>query len=316
MASPLALLKDERVARLRTRLVAWWEGKDPAPSDPLVLTQGAPLEAEAARSPRGEALAHLWGEGRTTPEEPGLEEDWIAALAAKTEETLAILSPSGAAQLKAMAGHRKGRLEAYEWRETHYGPLMEAAARLEGLVCTVHPMGPDGSGLKGRIGGLVSLEELAYCGDAAGFAKAAYKALKKGAGAVFETYCTEAVEADWSGAFSVADPEPKIRNVLALRTALTGAGFSILAEEDRSKPLADAARAAFAKFSTAMQENPAALAPAALQELAWESECWRVRLKLLGQGVLRRHRFVAVKAKIAPPPLGSISQARTVVAAK
>lgn len=314
MASPLALLKDERVVRLRTRLIAWWEGKDIEAGGPLVLTEAA-IAPPPALSPRVEALAHLWGEGRFGPAEAGQEADWMAALAARTDETLALLSPTGGAQIKAMAGQRKGRLEAYEWRDSQFAPLTQAAARLEGASCSVHPLGIDGAGLKPRLGGLVSNEELAYCPDVAVFAKAVHKALKKGSGAVFETYCTEALDADWSGAFSVADAEPKIRNVLALRTALSQAGFTILSEEDRSRTLANAARAAFARFSASMQENPAILAPAALQELAWESECWRVRLKLLGNGTLLRYRFVTVKPKIAPPPLGSISQARTIVAA-
>ncbi len=316
MLSPLALLNDQRVVHFRTRLVAWWEGKDPAAAAPLVLTDMAAAAEPEPASPRAEAMARLWGEGRCAPAEQGLEADWLAALAAKSDEPLAILSPDGIAQLIALGGHRKGRLEVYEWRENHFATLAESAARLTGGNCHVHPMGVDGTGLKARIGGLVSLEELAYTPDPAAFIKAVHKSLKKGAGAVFETYCTEAMEADWSGAFSVADPEPKVRNVLALRTALTQAGFTILSEEDRSRTLANAARAAFAKFSADMQENPVDLTPAALQELAWESECWRVRLKLLGSGALKRHRFVTVKPKIAPPPLGSISQARTVVAAK
>lgn len=316
MPSPLAMLNDQRVVHLRTRLVAWWEGKEPVQPAPLMLTQTADAAEQDEKSPRSEALARLWGEGCSAPMEVGQEADWLSALAAKSDEALAVLSPLGARQLQTLTAQRKGRIEIYEWRDNHFSPLERGAAALNGTACKVHPMGVDGTGLKGRYGGLVSCEELAYCPDVAVFLKHVQKAIKAGAGAVFETYCTEAMDANWNGAFSVAEPEPKIRNLLALRAALTKAGFTILSEEDRSRVLARSARAAFSRFSSEMRENPIELSPAALQELAYESESWSVRLKLLGNGMLKRHRFVTVKAKVSSPPLGSIFQARTAVAAR
>lgn len=319
-------MSGSRLAQMRERLHAWWEGVD-LPPEPLtaapmlVLTE---TEAEAPPPPEDDlpfdfgvqpvmplnarlsALRHLWGSWRVSPPEEGLVRGIVAGLKMPPRDPVCILGPGGLQPVLEMAKVHSGPVQALEWREEAFAPLQSTAASLKDYELAVGPMSLDGRGLQRGFSGIVSLEELAFAPDVERFIGSVMGALKGEGRAVLETYCTLDPLQDCSSAFATAFAPPHLRTREAIRLALALAGGVIEAESDRTEEHVHAARAAFRRFSQSLQEQSNEQLPTgASRELAWEAEAWRLRLMLLSAGKLQRVRFVIRKRKpkgfLAPP---------------
>lgn len=138
--------------------------------------------------------------------------------------------------------------------------------------------------------GLLSTDDFAYCGYPPHLASQIMKSLKPGACAVVECYVGFKAE-ELATAFASSFAEPQIRAHGDLLQFFTDAGLALEADEDLTDEFLDTARQAFKALGAKLAEA-GAVEPAQARELAWESEAWRMRLKLLAQRRLERRRFV------------------------
>lgn len=288
MAPALKSLFDPAaLRRAKARFDAWWEGA-PAPSqeDALFDTADSP-PAPAPRDPRFGALALLWGEGRIAPGLGALERQRIDAVQAPPESTLALLGPQGMAAVETAAGAHPGPIHVLEWRTEALHPLIAAVAAV-GLSGRVKVTGFELEAprlAQGVFGGLVSDEAFTYCGAAGRLAAQLARALKPGARAGIGWYAS-LEDADYAGAFAAAFAEPRLRALAFIPAALTQAGLDIDAEADDTPALLAVVRERLAAFAQAAGDAPPD--PRTLQEIAWETQSWAERRRLMSAGRLRR----------------------------
>jgi len=318
MALALKGLFDKRkVALARARFHAWWEGEafDEAAAQ-------AAIEAAANDEPKAEtgsaedelfdalpfdmparltALAAIWGEGRVRPGDDASEKLEPTRLGIAPEGVLAVLGPGLEAPLVAIAGAHPGKIEAFEWREETFDALKHGLAKAKlaeriglariDLEAHVFPLA--------FYDGLISLDDFAYCGHPPFLALQIVKTLKPGAAAVVECYVGLKC-AEFPTAFASAFAEPQIRAHGDLLQVFSDAGLALESDEDLTEGFLGVARAGFKRLGDVLTNN-AKLDVAAMRELAWEAEAWRVRMKLLAQRRLERRRFVLRRpADVAP----------------
>ncbi len=309
MALALKGMFDKRkVALARARFHAWWEGEDFDEATALAAF-GAPANddgenqqgsaedelfdaAQYDMPARLVALAALWGEGRVRPGDEASERLEPGRLGLGPEGVLALLGPGLEAPLAAIASAHPGKIEAFEWREETFEALKHglAKAKLEeriglariDLEAHVFPFA--------FYDGLISVDDFAYCGHPPHLALQVVKALKPGAGAVVECYVGLKC-AEYPTAFASAFAEPQIRAHGDLLQIFSDAGLLLESDEDLTEPFLELARAGFKRLGEALT-NAAKLDVATVQELAWEAEAWRMRMKLMAQRRLERRRFI------------------------
>ncbi len=238
---------------------------------------------DAEPDPRLYALQMIWGEGRVGP--PTDEGELIAKLAMPEDGALAVLGPGLSGPIVTLnAGARP--LHVFEWRAETRETLAQTLGdvKVEPFDLDVSPLAPD------AYVGLISFDDFTYAGHAPHLAQVCARAVKPGCTALVECYVGPPGP-DLSQAFASAFAEPQVRIRTDLVHALTEAGFDVIHEDDLTAAHVTAARAAFESLSAKMAAGPK-LAPSAARELAWESETWRVRLKMLLRRRLERRRFI------------------------
>ncbi len=318
MALALKGLFDKRkVALARARFHAWWEGEafDEAaaqaaidvtanddvkdPSDPdEELFDAAPFDMPA----RLTALGALWGDGRVRPGDAVSEALEPSRVGIAPEGVLAVLGAGLEAPLAAIAGAHPGKIEAFEWREETFDALKHGVAKAKlderiglariDLEAHVFPLA--------FYDGVISIDDFAYCGHPPHLALQVVKTLKPGAAAVIECYVGLKC-AEYPTAFASAFAEPQIRAHGDLLQIFSDAGLALQSDEDLTEGFLELARAGFKRLGERLT-NAAKLDVATVQELAWEAEAWRMRMKLMAQRRLERRRFVVRRpAETAPP---------------
>ncbi|MBI3439624.1 MAG: hypothetical protein HY054_13425 [Proteobacteria bacterium] len=308
MALALKGLFDKRnVALARARFHAWWEGEEfdeaaaqaaieaaandkpePDGSAEDELFDALPFDMP----PRLTALGTIWGEGRVRPGDPASENLEPGRLGIAPEGVLAVLSPGLEAPLVAIAGAHPGKIEAFEWRDETFDALKHGLtkAKLEeriglarvDLEAHVFPLA--------FYDGLISIDDFAYCGHPPYLALQIVKTLKPGAAAVIECYVGLKC-AEFPTAFASAFAEPQIRAHGDLLQVFSDAGLVVESDEDFTEEFLNLARGGFKRLGDVLTNN-AKLDVAAMRELAWEAEAWRMRMKLLAQRRLERRRFI------------------------
>lgn len=301
------LFDKRKVALARARFHAWWEGEefDEAAAQAAIEaiandvgeeTGGAEEELfDAPRfdmPPRLAALAALWGEGRVRPGDSSCERLEPARLGIAPEGVLAVLGPGLEAPLAAIAAAHPGKIEAFEWREETFEALKHGLAKAKlderiglariDLEAHVFPLA--------FYDGLISHDDFAYCGHPPHLALQIVKTLKPGAAAMIECYVGLKC-AEYPTAFASAFAEPQIRAHGDLLQIFSDAGLALESDEDLTEEFLALARGGFKRLGEALT-NAAKLEVAAVQELAWEAEAWRMRMKLMAQRRLERRRFV------------------------
>lgn len=313
MAAALKGLFDKRkLALTRARFGAWWEGEafdqeaalakieadlaaQPEPANDGDADAELFDAPEYELPPRLHALSMLWGEGRVRPGEATAENLEPARIGVPAEGVLAVLGPGLAAPLEAIAASHPGKIEAFEWREETFDALKHGVetAKLSDRVSVAridleaHVFTP------GAFDGLFSIDDFAYCGYPPHLAQQVMKSLKPGACAVMECY-VGFKSAELATAFASSFAEPQIRAHGDVLQFFKDAGLALEADEDLTEEFLATARASFKKLGERLAEA-GAVEPAAARELAWETEAWRMRLKLLAQRRLERRRFILRK---------------------
>jgi hypothetical protein len=312
MAALNALFDKKALALTRAKLRAWWDGET-FDEDVAKAAIEATLASEAANEhdggvdgelfdepeyelpPRLTALSLLWGEGRVRPGDSTADKLEPARIGLAEDGVLAVIGPGLQGPLDAVAGAHPGKIEAFEWREETIDALKHgvAKAKLDERVAVsridleAHVFTPGG------FDGLLSTDDFAYCGYPPHLAQQIAKSLKPGACAVVESYVGFKSD-ELASAFAASFAEPQIRAHGDLLQFFTDAGLVLEADEDLTEEFLATAREAFKALSAKLTEA-GAVEPAAARELAWESEAWRVRLKLLAQRRLERRRFILRK---------------------
>lgn len=305
MAAALKTLLDKRQLRLtKAKLRAWWEGEefdkeaalreieanlanDPGDGGESELFD----EPEFEPAPRLVALSKLWGEGRIRPGDDTLDVLEPARLGLDSDGLLAVMSPGLAAPLVALAGVHPGKIDVFEWRDETFGALQDGVRKAKlGDRVTVARIDLEAHVWPAvTYDGLISIDDFAYAGLPPHLAHRLAKCLKPGACAVIEVY-VGLPSKELSTAFASSFAEPQIRAPGDLLQVFADVGFKLESDEDISEEFLDLARQRFKQLADALAEG--AIEPAAARELAWEAEAWRMRLKLLAQRRLERHRYV------------------------
>lgn len=312
MALALNALFNKRTRALtRAKFRAWWEGE--SYDEEAALAALAANDTEGAEDalfdpppfdmpPRLAALSVLWGAGRVRPGDAGADAAEAARIAAPAEGRIGILGPGLQAPVAAFAGAHAGPIDVFEWREESFAALAHgvAVAKLDGRVSVTridleaHVFTP------ASFDGLWSVDDFAYCSFPPHLAQQIMKALKPGACAVVESYLGVRI-AEFASAFASSFAEPQVRAHGDMLQVFNDTGFAIEADDDITQDFLTLARSHFTQLSDRMGEA-AKLDVAAVRELAWEAEAWRMRLKLLSQRRLERRRFVLRKPAEAAAP--------------
>jgi hypothetical protein len=312
MAALNALFDKKKLALTRAKLRAWWDGEAFNEEAALAAYETSLAEQAANENsgdaddelfdapeydmpPRLSALALLWGEGRVRPGDSTADKLEPARIGLAPEGVLAVLGPGLVGPLAAVASVHPGKIEAYEWRDETIDALKHGVtvAKLEDRVSVAkidleaHVFAP------GSFDGLLSTDDFAYCGYPPHLAQQVMKSLKPGACAVVECYVGFKSD-DLATAFASSFAEPQIRARGDLLQFFEDAGLALESDEDLSDEFLDTARQAFKALGTKLTEAGTVDAAAA-RELAWESEAWRMRLKMLARRQLERRRFVLRK---------------------
>jgi len=321
-ALPLKALFDRRkMALAQAKFRAWWEGEAFDEAAAIAAFEASandhkPIEGADDHlfdeppyelPPRLSALAALWGEGRVRPGQSAAEAGAVARLAIPADGVLAVLSPGLAAPVVAVAEKHPGKIQVFEWRDETLDALKHGvkAAKLDDRVSVARIDLEAHVFAASSLGGLLSIDDFAYSGHPPHLAQQLMKSLKPGAGALIECYVGLPV-GELQTAFASAFAEPQIRAHGDLVHVFKETGLAIETDEDMSEEFLECAREGFKGLGERLAG--AAFNVAAAQELAWEAQAWRVRMKLLSQKRLERRRFLvrrpaeAAATSLASPP--------------
>ncbi len=311
-----ALFDKRRLALTRARFRAWWEGEAfnedaaiaeieanlQAANDETADVDDALFDApEYEPPPRLVALSVLWGEDRIRPGDCTADKLEPARIGLAPEGVLALLGPGHVGPVSAVAGAHPGKIDVFEWREETFEALQSgiATAQLGERVTSAridleaHVFAPN------HYDGLLSIDDFAYCSYPPHLAQQIMKCLKPGAAAVVETYVGLRI-AELPTAFASSFAEPHIRAHGDLLQFFADTGLKLEADEDVTEDFLETARKSFKQLGEKLADA-GGLDVAAAQELAWEAEAWRMRLKLLAQRRLERRRFILRKPVDEPP---------------
>ncbi|MDX2233121.1 MAG: hypothetical protein NW200_01365 [Hyphomonadaceae bacterium] len=305
MALKLALptLDKRRMALARARFHAWWHGaafdEEAARAAIEAAANDAGVESELfappapPEDPRLDALQRIWGAGRLGPGDAADEAALPARLNLSATATLGLFGPGLAAPALAMAQTHLGEVRVFEWREETLALLRHGLAALDKRVSVAGVDLETFSAPAEAFDGAVSIDDFVYADNAQRMALQIARGLKDKASALVETYCA-APGPDLAAAFASAFREPQVRMRKDIATILEECGLRVDADEDVTDAHVEHARAAFKTLGDSLRgADP--LSPVAARELAWETEAWRARVRLLASRRLERRRFLVTK---------------------
>lgn len=306
----VAVKFDKRsLALTKARFRAWWEGaefdaeaaeaalaaeeaapKPAAPGDPdsdLFEPEAIPLAA------RLEALTRLWGPGRIAPGDATAEALIPARLGVSPEGRVCVLGAGLSGPAEALAAAHPGPIEVYEWREETVAHLREGVrlAKLDERIAVARIDLETHAFEAERFDGVVSFDEFSFCDEPTRLAHHLARTLKPDACVLVEAY-TGLPAPDIAPAFAAAFAEPQIRAAGDLAQYLIESGLKVEAHDDVTEEHIAEARGAFKRLEAGLKDM-AMLDIAAARELAWETEAWRARLRLLGARRLERVQILA-----------------------
>ncbi|MBU6371340.1 MAG: hypothetical protein KJS97_01320 [Alphaproteobacteria bacterium] len=320
-ASPLAVLFDKRARALSTaRFKAWWDGKtfDQAAFDAEMEAAAAAAANDAAGAPakpggsgdpasagdadlfdpepdpRLTALQLVWGDARLTPGDDTMEELAAARLATPDDGLFGVSGVGLAAPVLAVASGFAGQLAVFEWRAETRAALtarLKAAGLAERAPVKAFDLETGHFG-DDTLDGLLSVDDFTFCENPARFAVQIARALKAGRGAVIEAYAATPGP-DLAPAFASAFAEPQLHTAAKIGELLFEAGLRIEEEEDLTELHIEWARAGFQRLKAGL--DGVSLKPRGLQELAWEMETWRARLRLLDARRMERRAWRVIR---------------------
>ncbi len=315
MAAALKALFDKRrLALTRARLRAWWEGEDFDEEAALAAVEASLANSNEPQDvsdalfdeppfeypPRLSALSLMWGEGRVRPGDDAADKLEPARIGIAPEGVLAFLSPGLVGPVAAIASAHPGKIDVFEWREESFEALQYGIrkAKLEDRVSAARIDLEAHVWQAAQYDGFLSIDDIAYVGFPPHLAHQMIKMLKPGACGVIEAY-VGFKSAELATAFASSFAEPQIRAHGDVLKYLQDVGFTIEADEDLTEEFLDHAKAGFKRLGAALTDAAKIEVPVA-QELAWEAEAWRTRMKLLATRRLERRRFIVRRPAEGP----------------
>ena len=317
MAALNALFDKRRLALTRAKFRAWWDGaafnEESALAEIEASLAAANDEVGGADdelfdlppfepSARLIALSTLWGEDRIRPGDYTADKLEPARIGLAPDGVLALLGPGHLGPVAAVAAAHPGKIEVFEWREETFGALVHGIQRArlgDRVTATRIDVEAHVFGLA-HFDGVLSIDDFAYCSHPPHLAQQFMKCLKPGACAVVESYVGFRA-AEMATAFATSFAEPHIRAHGDLLQYFTDAGLRVEADEDLTEEFLETARRSFKSLGERLGAAEA-LDVNAAQELAWEAEAWRMRLRLLAQRRLERRRITLRKPLDDEPP--------------
>jgi hypothetical protein len=253
-----------------------------------------------AMSVRVKALETLWGEGRLAPGSADIDSKMLDAALEQADGLGAVgfLAADGAL-LKAFTGRSEREALVAEWRDGYIARVQELAptARIE--RCELDR--PRALG-EGKLEALVSLEAFAFADHKNGLVLRAHRALApNGRWVILET--TRNTSRTPAEAFASAWAEPQLATADDVEEVLKLTGFASVQKISITDLVLDAARLGYQRLAseleTAAKSGMAGREGALfLQELAWEAQSWRARVRALEGGALEVNLWIA--DKLAP----------------
>lgn len=249
------------------------------------------------------ALETLWGEGRLSPGSFALDTHMIDAALELADRPGPIgFIGADASLLNAFAAQSDRKPIANEWRAACVARLNELVANAAVTVGEVdRPRGFQ----DGALPAIVSVEAFAYSDHKAGLVGRVFRALDAGGRWVFLD-TTRRTNKTPPQAFASAWAEPQLSTNADIEELLTLAGFKTVRRVSVSGLVLSAAKQGYANLSRVVESaggsgltgREGALF---LQELAWEAQSWRARMRALEGGALEMNLWVADRTEQEGP---------------
>jgi hypothetical protein len=275
------------------------EPEAPVPAEAVEAEAPAAVESADACAMRIQALETLWGEGRFAPGSVDLDIRLLDAVLEHADKPgdIGFIGADGA--LLSAFSARSDRLGvAAEWRGGCVARLQDLAPKAMVSACDIDrpKCFPDRA-----LEGLVSIEAFAYSDHKAGLVSRAHRSLSDTGRWVFLD-TTRTTSKTPPEAFASAWAEPQLTSADEIEELLTLAGFRSVRKIAATEMVLDAARAGYAHLSSVLEAaaaNGLAGREGALflQELAWEAQSWRARIRALEGGALEVNLWIADKTE-------------------
>jgi hypothetical protein len=277
----------------------------PAPIAELPAAPAAPSAAVALDGGeiRIRALETLWGEGRLSPGSFALDTRMIDAALELADRPGAVgFIGADASLLNAFAAQSDRKPIATEWRSACVSRLNELVANAAVAVGEVdRPRGFE----DGSLPAVISVEAFAYSDHKSGLVGRVFRALDAGGRWVFLD-TTRSTKKTPPQAFASAWAEPLLSTNDEIEELLQLAGFRTVRRISVADLVLSAAKQGYANLSqvvesaadTGLTGREGALF---LQELAWEAQSWRARMRAIEGGALEMNLWVADRTEQQGP---------------
>jgi hypothetical protein len=267
----------------------------PAAPSPAVALDGGEI--------RIRALETLWGEGRLSPGSFALDTRMIDAALELADRPGAVgFIGADASLLNAFAAQSDRKPIATEWRSACVSRLNELVANAAVAVGEVdRPRGFE----DGSLPAVISVEAFAYSDHKSGLVGRVFRALDAGGRWVFLD-TTRSTKKTPPQAFASAWAEPLLSTNDEIEELLQLAGFKTVRRISVADLVLSAAKQGYANLSqvvesaadTGLTGREGALF---LQELAWEAQSWRARMRAIEGGALEMNLWVADRTEQEGP---------------
>jgi hypothetical protein len=281
------------------------EATPTAPEQPIADDSAPPPaagEAVAAStvetsSARIKALETLWGEGRLAPGSTAMDGMLLDAVLENADKLGGIgFIGSDAALLSAFAGRSDREAHVAEWRNGCDMRLRELAPKAVVEHCEIdRPRGFERSALEG----VISCEAFAFADHKIGLVGRVYRSLGETGRWVFLDTTRNTTKTP-PEAFASAWAEPLLSTADDIEEMLNLAGFGSVRRTPVTDQVLAAAREGYARLEQVLEDAAAGGLPGRegalfLQELAWEAQSWRARMRALEGGALEVNLWIADK---------------------
>jgi hypothetical protein len=246
---------------------------------------------------RLKAVTALWGAERLVPGSAEIDAQLLDLVfdAADKPGDIGFIG-ADAALLNAARSRSDRKLHAAEWRTgcIEYLRVMAPAADVQASE-TDRPRGLG----EGNLEGLVSIEAFAYADHKAGLASRAFRALSQtGRWVVLDTVRHTAKTP--AKCFASAWAEPQLTTTNEIEDLLKLAGFAGVAHMSMTADVMAAARAGYKQLGEVLDSAVKAGLSGRegaifLQELTWEIQTWRARMRAFEGGALSVDLWIADK---------------------
>jgi hypothetical protein len=304
---------EDKPAKKKTKAEEKPEEKPEAAPQPKAEAKAEPQpEPEAARveqppealtadahAVRVHALETLWGEGRLAPGSAHLDTQLLDAVLELADKPGGIgFVGADAALLTAFASRSDRPTIAAEWRGGCLARTQALAPKATLSACDVDR--PTCFGDK-TLEGMVSIEAFAYSDHKAGLVGRVHRALSDSGRWVFLDTTRNTAKTP-PEAFASAWANPQLSTAEEIEGLLKLAGFRSVRKVAMTNIVLAAARAGYLQLSGTLETaagngftgHEGALF---LQELAWEAQSWRARMRALEGGALEVSLWIADKTE-------------------